>query len=192
MNGDVMRTAAREVTDVTHDQGRDTAFDRLFRAEYGVVLAIATRVLGDRDAAEDVAQDVFLSFHRQSMHSAEASFAPAWLRAAAVHAALDVLRGQRRRGPREKADATAWERIGSSTRNDPAELVAVAEQRLEVRTALARLPDRSASVLVLRHSGLSYVEVAMALSIPVNQVGMVLKRAESALRKEMTRVKTPR
>ncbi len=188
-----MKALAREVRDVTHNQRVDAAFDRLFRTEYGVVLAIATRVLGDRDAAEDVAQDVFVSFHRQTTHAADAPFAPAWLHAAAVHAALNVLRGQRRRDLREKVEAATWERTGSGARNDPADLVATAEQRLEVRAALAHLPDKSVAVLVLRHSGLSYAEVATALGLPVNQVGTVLKRAEDALRKEMIRAdKTPR
>jgi hypothetical protein len=50
-------------------------FERLFLAEYGKVVAIAYRVLVDRGEAEDVAQEVFLDFHRR--HSAEAAFAPA-------------------------------------------------------------------------------------------------------------------
>ena len=40
-------------------------FDRLFLAEYGKVVAVAHRVLADRSEAEDVAQEVFLDFHRK-------------------------------------------------------------------------------------------------------------------------------
>ncbi|HEY8676912.1 MAG TPA: sigma factor, partial [Candidatus Dormibacteraeota bacterium] len=43
----------------------DKAFDRVFRAEYARVVAIAARVLGDRSRAEDVAQDAFLALHRR-------------------------------------------------------------------------------------------------------------------------------
>ena len=60
------------------------------------------------------------------------------------------------------------------------------EQRQEVRQALARLPKKSATVLALRYSGLSYAEVAAALGVKTGQVGTLLRRAETALRKEMT------
>jgi RNA polymerase sigma factor (sigma-70 family) len=62
-----------------------------------------------------------------------------------------------------------------------------AERRREIRQAVTRLPERSAAVLLLRHSGLSYAEVATALGIKVGNVGTVLRRAEEALRKEVNR-----
>jgi DNA-directed RNA polymerase specialized sigma24 family protein len=48
------------------------------------------------------------------------------------------------------------------------------------------LPERQAAALVLRYSGLSYAEVATALGMPADQVGTALRRAEAAMRKEMT------
>ena len=56
-----------------------------------------------------------------------------------------------------------------------------------LRTALARLPQKPAAVLVLRSSGLSYSEVAEAISVSTGQIGTLLKRAEAALRKEVNR-----
>ena len=61
------------------------------------------------------------------------------------------------------------------------------ETRQEVREALGRLKRHQAALLVLRYSGLSYAEVAAALSIPVSQVGVRLRRAEAALRQEVDR-----
>ena len=54
-----------------------------------------------------------------------------------------------------------------------------------VRDALRRMPERSAAVLVLRYSGLSYAEVARALGIGAGQIGTLLRRAEERLRKEL-------
>jgi RNA polymerase sigma-70 factor (ECF subfamily) len=54
-----------------------------------------------------------------------------------------------------------------------------------VRAALTRLPRRHAVVLVLRHSGLSYAEIAAALGLSPGSVGTTVRRAESALRKEL-------
>jgi len=70
---------------------------------------------------------------------------------------------------------------------DPQKQVEVNEDRRRVREALARLAPKPAAVLVLRASGLSYAEVAQALGVGTGQVGTLLRRAESALRKEVTR-----
>ena len=155
-------------------------FDRLFASEYGKVVAVANRVLADRAEAEDVAQEVFWDFHRR--HSPDAGFASAWLHRAAVHTALNRIRSRRRRERREFADSNSRQR----TVLDPQVVVEVEEDRQQVRVALSRLPKKAASVLALRYSGLSYVEVGAALGVGANQVGTLLRRAEHALRKEMT------
>jgi RNA polymerase sigma-70 factor (ECF subfamily) len=156
-------------------------FDRLFMAEYGKVVAVAHRVLTDRAEAEDVAQEVFLDFHRK--HRPDAGYAPVWLHRAAVHTALNRIRSRRRRERREVADA----RMGTGSVVDPQQLVEVEEDRRMVRDALARMPVKAASVLALRYSGLSYVEVGTTLGVGAGQVGTLLRRAEQALRKEMSR-----
>ena len=46
--------------------------DEIFRREYPRVVGVATRVLGSRERAEDVAQDVFVSFGRSSVPAREA------------------------------------------------------------------------------------------------------------------------
>ncbi len=137
-------------------------------------------MLGDAAGAEDVAQDVFASFYRR--HDAEAFYAPAWLYKAAAHAALNVVRGRSRRERRETAAAREIERTV-----DPEREAIAAEERAEVRAALARLPERTAMLLVLRHSGLTYGEVAATLGIGVDQVGTRLRRAQDAFKKEVLR-----
>jgi len=162
-------------------RSEDESFEALFTAEYGRVAGIANRVLGDPQEAEDVAQEVFIDFHR--LHSASAQYAPAWLHRAAAHTALNRLRGARRRQRRELAQAADE---GTSIL-DPQKQVELNEDRREVRRALGRLAPKPAAVLVLRASGLSYAEVAQALGVGIGQVGTLLRRAESALRKEVTR-----
>jgi RNA polymerase sigma factor (sigma-70 family) len=160
------------------------AFERLFLREYQRVVAVAYRVLRDADAAQDAAQEAFLAFQRAG-HPPDALFAAAWLHAAAAHQALNQLRGERRRLVRETHPAVAVAGASPSTGHDPAGLIEAAETRDEVRRALARIPPRAAAVLVLRYSGLSYVEVATSLGVPANQVGTLLRRAEASLRKEL-------
>jgi len=159
----------------------EESFEALFTAEYARVAGIANRVLADTHEAEDVAQEVFIDFHR--LHSASAQYAPAWLHRAAAHAALNRLRGARRRQKRELAQAAE----DSAQTLDPQKQVEVNEDRRRVREALARMAPKPASVLVLRAGGLSYAEVAQALGVGIGQVGTLLRRAESALRKEVIR-----
>src|SRR2546421_3955948 len=99
-------------------------FERLFLLEYPKVVAIAYRVLADRPAAEDIAQEVFLKFHRSFNPDSER--ASGWLHAAAVHSALNVIRGERRRAQRETAHALDRSLTAGS---DPEHLVEAAEQR---------------------------------------------------------------
>ena len=152
----------------------------VFRAEYPRVVGVAARVLGSRDSAEDVAQEVFLSFGRSSVPAGEAR---GWLSVAAAHTALNLIRSGRRRASREESAAAADDHVAP----DVAEAVVTLEERRRVRAALARLPHKQAVALVLRHSGLSYAEVAAALDLSPGSVGTTVRRAESALRKELDR-----
>jgi RNA polymerase sigma-70 factor (ECF subfamily) len=157
----------------------------VFRRDYGLVVGVAARVLGSRGQAEDVAQDVFLAFGRSSVPAGEAR---GWLSVAAAHTALNLIRSGRRRASREEAVAAP----GDAVVADVAEAVVTLEDCRALRAALARLPHKQAVALVLRHSGLSYAEVAAALDMPPTGVGTTVRRAESALRKELNRHASPR
>jgi len=157
--------------------------ETVFRSEYARVVAVAARVLGSRDQAEDVAQEVFLSFGRSTVPAGEAG---GWLTVAAAHTALNLLRSGRRRTAREEAADD-----GPTLVPDVADLVITREERSSVRAALARLPHKQAAALVLRHSGLSYAEVAAALELSPGSVGTTVRRAESVLLKELNRHASP-
>ena len=151
------------------------AFEALFVAEYPKVVGVANRVLVDRAEAEDVAQEVFLDFHRR--HSPTAPYAAAW------HTALNRVRGRRRRERREELDAASGREDGWSA--DPQRIAERNYDRDAVRSAMRKLPARAAGVLALRYSGLSYAEVGEAMGIGVGQVGTVLRRAEARLKREV-------
>ncbi|RBY82156.1 RNA polymerase sigma factor [Geodermatophilus sp. TF02-6] len=182
------RRASRE-DDVVAVSGSGAAggvrpdLEQVFRVHYARVVAVAARVLGSRDQAEDVAQEVFLSFGRSSVSAAEAG---GWLSVAAAHTALNLLRSGRRRASREVAAAD-----GAQAVPDVADAVVVREEHQRVRTALSRLPRKQAVALLLRHSGLSYADVAAALGMSPGSVGTTVRRAESALREELNRHASP-
>jgi len=177
------RTEGRDGEAVSGSSARGAVrpdLEDVFRRDYPLVVAVAARVLGSRDSAEDVAQEVFLSFGRSSVPAGEAR---GWLSVAAAHTALNLIRSGRRRASREESAASADDPLVP----DVAEAVLTLEDRRQVRAALARLPQKQAVALVLRHSGLSYADVATALDMSTGSVGTTVRRAESALRKELNR-----
>jgi RNA polymerase sigma factor (sigma-70 family) len=156
-------------------------FESFFRSHYPGVVRIAHGVVGDTQMAEDVAQEVFIAAERRFSGSGRWEHAAAWVRVAAVHGGLNAVRGRRRREHRQRRAGLEAAPAG------PEELVVERASGEEVRAALGRVPRRSATVLLLRHSGLSYTEVAETMGVRVGHVGTMLRRAEEALRKEMDR-----
>jgi RNA polymerase sigma factor (sigma-70 family) len=156
--------------------------EEVFRREYAAVVRVAGRVLGSGREAEDVAQDVFIAFGRAAV---PADRARGWLLAAAAHTALNTVRANGRRTRREQAAAEP-DRVP-----DVADEIVTRDRRARVRAALAALPQSQALVLVLRHSGMSYQEVAAALGLSAGSVGTTLRRAEVAVRKELEADESP-
>ena len=152
---------------------------------YDRVVLVAYRILGDPHAAEDVAQEVFLSLHDRA-GTDQARFDPGWLWAASAHRALNLARGEKRRRGREQRTAPPPTGV-----DGPEEGAIAAEQRAAVRAALARLPQRQAEVLALRAAGLSYADIAAATGVPPGSVGTLVCRAQRALRKELNSAETP-
>lgn len=167
-----------ERTELPDRRARLAEFESFFSGHYRVVVRLAQGVVGDPQRAQDVAQEVFLAAYRRFPGDYEQ--AAGWVRVAAVHTALNQLRGERRRDKRE-LEARSTVRSLPSAEDAAVER----EERAQLRGVLRRLPRRSAAVLVMRHGGMSYVEIAEALGVKVGQVGTLLRRAESALRKEM-------
>jgi RNA polymerase sigma factor (sigma-70 family) len=155
-------------------------FDRVFRARYGEVVGLATGILGDRAAAEDVAQETLTRLAGHDVLLRPDHEIAAWLRRVAINTSFNRLRGDQRRRRREdavhRADAAVAE-VG-----DPLATVMRGEQQDAVRLVLAELPERQRTCLVLRHSGYAYREVAETTGLAVGSVGVTLARAERAFR----------
>jgi len=171
-------------------------FDELFKAHYEGVYRLLYRMVGTREEAEDLAQETFLRLH-QAGHlwdprrlseslRAEPRDRPhnirGWLYRVASNLAYNALRGEGRR--RRRQEETARQAIVMSRgEDDPAELVVRTDERQAVRQALATLSQRQAQLLLLRHAGLSYRELAEALGVAPGSVGALLARAEIAFEK---------
>ena len=156
-------------------------FDALFMAHYDGVYRLLYRITGTREEAEDLAQETFLRLSRQRFGPGREHNVRAWLYRVATNLAFNALRGGGRRQRREAQ--TVYGAAAGSPALDPADVAAQADERAAVRRALSRLPERQAQLLLLRHAGLSYRELAAALAVAPGSVGTLLARAEAAFEK---------
>ncbi|MEA2642135.1 MAG: hypothetical protein QOF51_3529 [Chloroflexota bacterium] len=160
--------------------GATPDFESYFRRHYVRVYQLLYRVTGSPDDAEDLAQEVFLQAARRDPPLWSDPAADGWLWRAASHAALNALRGDRRRRDRE---ARAYREAGplrmlGERAEDPAEAAERHAQQAAVRVALRQMKPQESALLLLRHAGLSYAEVADALDLKPSSVGTLILRAE--------------
>jgi RNA polymerase sigma factor (sigma-70 family) len=143
--------------------------------QYGpTVFRAAWRVLGARQAAEDVQQQVFLRLIESPPQNVESW--PAYLTTVGTRLAIDHLRRQRR----WRLLAPLWK--SDEPEDSPADDAERAEASRFMRAALARLNPRDASCFVMRHlHGLAPAAIGTALGISENHVSVSIHRARKAL-----------
>ena len=157
----------------------EAVFDELFRAHYQAVFRLLYRLTGDRQEAEDLAQEAFVRLHRTRAMWDAGQNVRGWLYRVAVNLGYNAARS---RGRSRQREWTAFELETETERrvDSPEELAMRADEIRRVRAILAGLPERQAALLLLRHAGLSYREVAEALGVATGSVGTLLARAEDA------------
>ena len=160
-------------------------FPMLLREHQAMVFSIALRVAGDRGAAEEIAQDVFMELHAKLADLSTAEHVLYWLRRVASHRSIDWIR--RRGGTQEIA-------MDEATLEGVREMVAQKEAgdpllNRYLYELLASLPPVQRSVVVLRYQeDLSPNEIATALEMPVATVKSHLQRTLKLLRTKAERI----
>lgn len=184
--------AGREVSLVQRcAAGDEDASAELVAEHHRMVFSLATNLLGDRDEALDLTQEVFLrvfrTIHRFRGHSALRT----WIYRIAVNQARNRQRWWRRRCRSGQVSLEAHiERHGDfPLRTDvtaPDRMFAQRELAGRLAAALDRLSFEQRTTIVLREiEGLSYDEIAFSLGLAVGTVKSRLTRARQALRAEL-------
>jgi RNA polymerase sigma-70 factor, ECF subfamily len=153
--------------------GDSTAFEELFLRHYTAVYRVLCGVVGNAQEAEDLAQETFTAFYRQPPRLDGPGALGAWLYRVAVNRAYNALRSRQRSQRR-----LVW--AEPEQQSNPQDEYLRREDRARVQAALAQLPERQSQLLLLRHSGLAYAEIATALDLAPGSVGTLLARAERA------------
>jgi RNA polymerase sigma-70 factor (ECF subfamily) len=164
--------------------GDNSAFAPLVEAYQGKLYGLACHLLGDRDEAEDAAQEAFLRAYRQlGSFRTEQRFGP-WLLAICAHYCVDRLRRRRFHWLRLGEEALA-ERLVSHEAG-PEETTLAKESEGEVRRLLDGLPERYRTVTVLRYVyDLSVAQIATSTGTSEGAVKTQLCRARQMLAAQM-------
>jgi len=161
-----------------HPPDTETGFADLVCRHRSMVFSIALHFLGDRSAAEELAQDVFLQLHANLPTMKSEDHVTFWLRKVTAHRCIDYAR--RRTLPQvsledvaePSAPAPAW---------DP-----IFERKL--RHVIASLPEKARLIMILRYQeDLGPEDIAEVMSIPVGTVKSHLQRSLALLRKKVLR-----
>jgi RNA polymerase sigma-70 factor, ECF subfamily len=140
-------------------------YDRHSRAAY----SLAYRMMGERQAAEDLVQDSFLKVWRASeSYRVERGSVRTWLLSIVHNRGIDQIRSTAsRRRTQERVEVTA-------PRSQPSEAFAESwrnSQRQQIREALKTLPPEQLKILELAYfSGYTHVEIAELLGLPLGTV----------------------
>jgi RNA polymerase sigma-70 factor (ECF subfamily) len=185
---DDIRVLADEEVMQLVQRGDPRAFELLYDRHGGAAFSLAYRMVGDRLAAEDIAQDAFLSIWRSRLrYQVTRGSVRTWILGIVHNRAFDALRRnvvhERRRSTLE----------GIEERREAPELTDVEaarrEEAREVRSALKALPDEQRQAIELAYfGGFSQSQIAEMLDTPIGTVKGRMRLGLDKMRRELTGV----
>jgi RNA polymerase sigma-70 factor (ECF subfamily) len=167
--------------------GREDGFEELVRRYQRPIVAYVYRMVGDYDAALDLAQEVFIKVYNSlGRYRPEFKFST-WIYRIAHNAAIDHLR---RQGASRTEDmevmgegGSTFEKPLASKSLTPEQETERGERRAEIEEVVAQLSPAYRELIVLRHShDLSYDEIAEVTALPLGTVKNRIFRAREAMR----------
>ena len=172
--------------------GDDSAFAELMRRHRGPIVNYVNRLIGDRDRAEDLAQEVFLRVYRHAGTYRVTARFTTWLYTIASNLGKNELRNRARRRNVSMDDSPyelKQDDYHLGTRGDflqPDRITDLNDRQRKVRTAIDSLPEHFRIMLVLRDlEGFAYEEIASMLDLPLGTVKSRINRARLEFKKRV-------
>lgn len=165
-------------------EGSQSAFAELMTRHRGPIVNFLNRLIGDRDRAEDLAQEVFLRVYRHAGTYRVTARFTTWLYTIASNLGKNELRNRARRKNVSMDDAPrelSQEDYHHGTREDflpPDRVTDLKDRKAKVRAAIDSLPEHFRLMLVMRDmEGFSYEEIASMQGLPLGTVKSRINRA---------------
>ena len=172
-------------------KGSKVAFEELMHKYYPRILNFIYRFVGNKSAAEDLAQEVFLRVYKSAWKYKPKSKFQTWLYTIAKNIALNELRRISRSA--HTLDETAHggtseyhKEIEDSMAASPDEEIMQKERAVQIRAAISKLPKNQRMALILRrYEEFSYAEIAATLDVSDKAVKSLLSRAKQNLKNRL-------
>ncbi len=164
-----------------HRRGDRAAFESIYASHKALVFSLCLRLAGDRELAQDLAQETFLRLHRHLGRFRGGSALSTWI----YRVTLNVCRSRfgRRTLVVEPIETAFAGGEPAAAGPDPEQLAAAAEDGERLAQALSHLPLQFREAVVLRDvEGLGYEEIAGVLGVPIGTVRSRIARGRDALR----------
>jgi RNA polymerase sigma-70 factor (ECF subfamily) len=170
--------------------GDETGFELLVKEHTGKIIGLAWRLVGNREEAEDLAQEAFLRLHRSLPNFRGESRIGTWLYRTTTRLAIDYLRRERIKRKlfffRQSNEAPDPVELASDSRRNPGRQFQSQEAMQALHKSLNKLSTRQQVVFTLRHyEGLPLKEIAKHLGLETGTVKAHLHRAVTQLRKDL-------
>jgi RNA polymerase sigma-70 factor (ECF subfamily) len=169
------------------------AFKMLIDRYQTLVLNTCFNFLGNRQNAEDVAQEVFLQVYKSARKFRHQCLVSTWVYRITVNRCLNFIRDNRRfrwldslSRALENENQRGQQALWSSSAYDPEFALRENETRALIQKAVTSLPGKQKTMFILnKYEGLSYQEIAKILDVSLSSVEAGLHRAKSNLQKSL-------
>ena len=152
------------------------SFENTFHEYWNAIHRLLTRMVIDPAEAEDLALETFYRLYKYRPSQSETLNVRGWLYKVATNLALQSIRSFKRR---EHYEIHAGKDALIETSEDPPQKILMEkEEREYIRMALGQMNPRQAELLIMRHSGMAYKDIAAALNLSPTSIGPLLLRAE--------------
>ena len=190
-SGRLERLADEEL--MAHVDRKDPlAFEVLYDRHGGAAFSLAYRIVGDRNGAEDVAQEAFLSIWRSNARFDQArGSVRSWVLSVVRNRAIDALRRGGAQAPKlDHDDETVLEARPAEERTEAEALRR--ETSREIRGALGQLPSDQSQVIQLAYfGGFSHTEIAEMLGMPLGTVKGRMRLGLEKIRLQLAEALSP-
>ena len=174
-------------------QGDSSAFEKIFDKYKIRVINLAFRFVGEKTAAEDVAQEVFLKIYEKKVKVDSKSKFSTWLYRVTVNAALDASR-KRKHLPSsldqeisDREEGSLMDKVHDPNAVNPTLTIAKKELASLIQKEINRLPEKlKLPILLYQFEEMSYREIAGILGITEKAVEKRLSYARDHLKKRLS------